>query len=174
MIKIRFVRCSDLISEGIAIGERDGDQPTHVEVVMPDGGLLGAHASGGVAVRPAGYDAAVLVHELVVPISLGLDMTYAQGLLVAHEDKFYAFLNAQTGKPYDFTGVVGLAIGRDWREDDSWFCSELVARALEVCGFFEKLSSGTNHVSPRDVLLMLSSRLKINWATPVESAAPAA
>jgi hypothetical protein len=171
MIKIRFVQGNDLISKAILIGERDGDQPTHVEVVLPDGSLLGAHAVGGVQIRPAGYDKDTTTHELIVLISFKMDMTAAQepayDSAAIYEKKFYDFLHAQIGKPYDFTGVAGLAVGRNWREDDSWFCSELVARALEEAGFFEHLTSSANHVSPRDVLLMLSSRVKTTWVPPV-------
>jgi len=37
---------------------------------------------------------------------------------------------SQVGKPYDLTALFGLLVRRDWQEDDSWFCSELVAWAF--------------------------------------------
>jgi len=47
MIRLRFVTGDDWISNAIRVGERDG-WCTHVEAVMPDGTLLGAHLDGGV------------------------------------------------------------------------------------------------------------------------------
>lgn len=41
---------------------------------------------------------------------------------------------SQLGKPYDWSGCAGIAFHRDWHQDDSWFCSELVAWALEQGG----------------------------------------
>jgi uncharacterized protein YycO len=38
-----------------------------------------------------------------------------------------AAARGQVGKPYDLTALFGLLMHRDWQEDDSWFCSELVA-----------------------------------------------
>ena len=35
-----------------------------------------------------------------------------------------AWLEAQLGKKYDWTALVGFLIRRDWQEDDVWFCSE--------------------------------------------------
>ena len=41
---------------------------------------------------------------------------------------------SQIGKPYDLTALFGLLMHRDWQEDDSWFCSELVAWAFSRGG----------------------------------------
>lgn len=43
---------------------------------------------------------------------------------VEREAEALAWLNAQTGKPYDWTALVGFVLRREWQEDDSWFCSE--------------------------------------------------
>jgi hypothetical protein len=46
---------------------------------------------------------------------------------------FYDFLQSQIGKPYDWRAILSFGLGnRDWREEDSWFCSEWQLRALEV------------------------------------------
>ena len=47
-----------------------------------------------------------------------------------------AWLDQQVGKPYDWRGALALAIkpGRDWAEDDCWFCYELAAGALKAAG----------------------------------------
>ncbi|SED11558.1 hypothetical protein [Pseudomonas anguilliseptica] len=46
-----------------------------------------------------------------------------------------AAARSQLGKPYDWSGIAGLvARNRDWQEDDSWFCSELVPWAFAQSG----------------------------------------
>jgi uncharacterized protein YycO len=46
---------------------------------------------------------------------------------------FYKALS-QVGKPYDLTALFGWLSGRDWQEEDKWFCSELVAWAFDQAG----------------------------------------
>lgn len=41
---------------------------------------------------------------------------------------------SQMGKPYDLSAVIGIGLHRDWQEDDSWFCSELIAWAFDQAG----------------------------------------
>jgi len=149
-MKIRFVTGNDWMSRLIRIGERDG-WATHTEAVMPDGKLLGAHYDGGVLVRPAGYDKGSTTRELVVdlPSSSGTDRV------------FYDFLKGQVGKPYNLKGIFGLEFGTDWRDKGSWFCSELMAAALEHSGRVHPLASINNHISPRDLLLALSAVVKV-------------
>lgn len=159
MIRIRFVTGNDFVSNAIRVGERDG-WCTHAEAVLPDGSLLGAHIDGGVQIRPAGYDKATMTRELIV------DLSGYPGIVMGDntDGRFLAFLQAQVGKPYDVTAIAGLALDRNWREDDSWFCSELMAAALEKCGYLPPLSSADNHISPRDLLLVLSGRVVISNA----------
>lgn len=49
-------------------------------------------------------------------------------------DDAIRYAMSQVGKPYDFTAVLGLPFRRNWQEDDSWFCSELVAWACIQAG----------------------------------------
>jgi hypothetical protein len=149
MIRIRFVTGNDFISNAIRIGERDG-WATHTEAFV-DGAWVGAHIDGGVEARPPGYDRATLTRELIVDLETS----------PATAEAFEMFLAEQIGKPYDTTAVIGLGFGRNWREPDSWFCSELIAAALEACGYLPKLSAPDNHISPRDLLLVLSGRVAI-------------
>ena len=91
---------------------------SHVEV-MVDKGWLGA-SWGGVKIRPYGYYRASSVRAVTVEM----------------EDKDYGrmmdWLYNQVGKPYDFMAVIGIVFRRNWRSENKWFCSELVARAFEV------------------------------------------
>jgi hypothetical protein len=156
MIRLRFVTGNSWVSNAIRAGERDG-WCTHVEAVMPDGTLLGAHLVGGVQARLVGYDKAEMTRELFVELHAADATIYAPDI----ENVFYIFLRTQLGKPYDTEAVLGLGVGRNWRNADSWFCSELIAAALETCGYLPRLSAADNHISPRDLLLVLSGRVSI-------------
>ena len=72
----------------------------------------------GVRIRPAGY------RKWVRRVVFEVPATFAQELA------WQAFLIAQVGKPYDGEAILAFAFGRDWREPDSWICSELQAAAL--------------------------------------------
>jgi len=147
-IVIRFVKHATIASDAIALFQKDG-WATHAEAQMPDGsGFLGAQLQG-VVVEPVGYDKGDVLREQLVTLT---DATPEQA------DKFYTFLHEQLGKPYDYVAIAGVALGRDWREGKSWFCSELVAAALEHADYW-KLASDTNHVTPRDLYLVVSGRI---------------
>jgi hypothetical protein len=151
MITLRFVTGRDPVSAVIRAFEY-GFWASHVEAQMPDGSLLGAHANGGVLARPRGYDALEVVREMFVSIPA----TDAQA------DKFYAFLRGQLGKPYDTKAIAGIVAQRDWRDDGAWMCSELMAAALCECGIFPAhLATEFNHVTPRDLLLIVSGRMEL-------------
>ena len=104
-----------------------------------------------------------MTRELIVELSIPERLANGQIPLLDRlvEETFFNFLRAQIGKPYDTDAVLGLGIGRNWREPDSWFCSELQAAALEASGYLPKLSAADNHISPRDLLLVLSGRVSI-------------
>lgn len=60
------------------------------------------------------------------------------------------FLREQLGRPYDWTAVLGVFWHRDWQEDDSWFCSELVASAA-LRGGAVLVRKRQNRITPEDV-----------------------
>jgi uncharacterized protein YycO len=151
MITLRFVTCNDPVSYTIRAFEY-GFWASHAEALMPDGTLLGAHADGGVQARNHDYDAGKFTKELYVSIPATPAMT----------DSFHSFLRSQIGKPYDFEAIAGIVAQRNWRNDDSWFCSELVAAALAHCGWFaSELATEFNHLTPRDLLLIVSGRISL-------------
>lgn len=143
-IVLQFVRATDPLSNMIALYQRGW--PSHVDAVLPDGQLLGARLDGGVAIRPHDYEH--FDQKLVVRLDT------AQAV----RDNYYAWLGNQLGKPYDIKAILAFAaLGRDWRDDEAWFCSELLAAGLEQCQFFpHPLSVTPNLLTPRDLLLVLS------------------
>ena len=170
---IRLVGYKDATSEAIRIGQ-GGGWATHGEVLMPDGTLLGSVAPDtaqlfegafgyavppGVAKRPRDYDKGQFFKELFVTLRPTHSFNVATaGSPEAMAAAFHDYLEAQIGKPYDFKAVAGIALERDWRSEGEWFCTELVAVALEKCGYFPRLYVPSFHVSPRDLLLALSGR----------------
>lgn len=150
MIRLRFVTSGNsAISKMIQFAQY-GFWASHTEAVMPDGMLLGAHIDGGVMERPTGYDLAEFTHQQFV------DLPADDGMV----GRFNEFLRAQVGKPYDVSAIAAFVARRDWQERDSWFCSELQAAALVDCGWFASpLATQFNHITPRDLLLIVSGRV---------------
>lgn len=149
MILFQFVLGSGISSAAIAWFS--SGHFSHVDCVLKDGDLLGSRSDRidgiepGVQVRQPAYE--VWKDRAVVSIK----STYMQ------EKRFYAFLDAQLGKPYDSTAIWGFVAGRDWRADDSWFCSELQAAALEAAGIIPALYTPANKVSPVTLCTLLSA-----------------
>jgi uncharacterized protein YycO len=136
---------------GDAIRFFDHGKYSHVDAILSDGSLLGARNDllagipPGVRIRPADYDTFTLVKRVSLACS---DAQAAQ---------FDSFLRSQIGKPYDMTAIIAFVVGRDWRSEDSWFCSELAAAAMESAGIFPyKLADTFNKITPADLLLAIS------------------
>lgn len=140
MIRLQFVLGHGLPSQAIAWFS--AGHFSHVDAVLPDGTLLGARSDTvggkppGVQVRYPGYEK---WKERVV-MSIATD--------AVKEKLFYDFLTAQIGKPYDKTAIWGFATGRDWRDPQDWYCSELVTAAEEAAGVLPALYIPSNKVTP--------------------------
>ena len=151
-IALQFAAQNDALSR--AICAFDHGWPSHVDAVMPGGRLLGARADGGVKLRTANYARFARVLRVAIPAADDVSA------------RFYAFLNAQLGKPYDFEAIAAFALDRDWRKPDSWFCSELVAAALQAAGWFaHPLATASNRITPSDLLLVLSPFVTVGQPT---------
>lgn len=111
----------------------------------------------------------VLDHDLVVGATVrhGVSLRHIDDVLEASSKHLFVELDApesvkcrvlsQLGKPYDLPGLFGFLTKRDWQIEDRWFCSELVAWALEREGvrlFNEKHW----RVTPRDLLIAPACR----------------
>lgn len=164
-ITLRFVGGTSLISDTIKRFEY-GFWASHVEAVMPDGTIISADMDNGVAQFPLDYNKGNFDRELYVSITATKDQTA----------KFYGFIRSQLGKPYDIKAVLGIGLGRDWRDDRQWFCSELDTAGLCACGIFPAhLADDLNHVTPRDLILILSGRDDVSMSSvaPTPDAQPA-
>lgn len=109
---------------------------SHVEFVLDDGWLLGAEPDGGVQVRPPECARVGAVRFRVRAPRRVLDRALSQ-----------------VGRPYDWLGVLGFGVRRDWAADDSWFCSEFVAWAFQAAGSPLLRAEHVHRLTPRDLLL---------------------
>ena len=130
---------------------------THVDVVWPptmSGGperLFGARINGGVAIRQLDYEKFTKVARVTLPTTPEQD------------EKFFAFLRAQSGKPYDEAAILAFALDRDWRMPDHWFCSELTECATEHCGLWLPIAAPSSRVTPSDYLNLCSSVAEVKY-----------
>lgn len=114
---------------------------SHVEVVLPDGRLLGAAAPHGVGFTSIDerMDIASHVATMDFPGDTEAGMRWAEG---------------QIGKPYDYTGVVGLGLHRDWEEDDAWWCSEFAGKFLKEAGFMPYRAEAIKRLTPQHLFML--------------------
>lgn len=127
----------------------------HVDAILPNGDLLGAQAAAGlggkpsgVQIRPEGYQEDCGGRNFV---RVTIKVTPKQ------KDAFLTFLHSQVGKPYDVKSIIGFILGRQWRDPDAWFCSELIAAALEHAGVFaHPLRTRNDRVTPQELLMICS------------------
>lgn len=73
----------------------------------------------------------------------------------------YAY--SQVGKPYDVTALLGLLVHRDWQEDDSWFCSELVSTSFDKAGYPLFRQESVNRVTPQHLWMIALDKYDINF-----------
>lgn len=115
---------------------------SHVDAVMPDDSLLGARSDvidgipSGVRVRPEKYESWKKVTRFTIPCKPNQYMLW------------WHFLNRQLKQPYDHLAILAFAVDRDWRDPNSWICSELQSAALEAAGIIPRLYLAANKITP--------------------------
>lgn len=163
MISLLFCQGQDI---GARVIQWFGHGPySHVEGILLDGPkagwLLGSRSDSvggappGVQIRDPAYLNGLKTLRVDLPCS---DLVTGRA---------YDWAHSQIGKPYDQTAIAGFVSGRDWQEDDSWFCSEYWASAIEKCSYFPyKPAVPANKIDPNDLLLMLSVLAPISLGAP--------
>lgn len=132
-------------------------QWSHVDAITEDGRLLGARTAPvdgiakGAQIRPFDY----------LPFSATEIVTLETKPDIA--TSFWNFLMQQVGKPYDESAYASFILYRDWRKDNAWCCTELIARAMEVSGLLKyPLVFSLNRIAPTDLILVLSVLTHVN------------
>lgn len=143
MIGLQFSAKSGLPS--LAIRTFTRGWVTHVDSMLPDGRLFGARWNGGVQARLPDYTKFTQKKVMYLPAT------------PEQETVYFDFMLAQLGKPYDHTAIAAFVFNRDWREDDSWFCSELVTVAMETAKIIRPLTTSSNRVTPEMSMFLCSA-----------------
>lgn len=115
---------------------------SHVDLIINPAQVIGATAFKGVAVEPIEHRLALASKAVVVDVPV----------LSAADVEHFAY--AQLGKPYDWSGVIGIGLHRNWQEDDSWSCAELVAAALRYGGANLFDDAYHHRVTPQHLLML--------------------
>jgi len=121
---------------------------SHVDIITPDGHRTGARTDhpvasrAGVQQRPIDYAVFTRDKRLIIPCS------------ATQADYAYDWLLDQLGKPYDRTGLfASFMLDRpQWRDERSWWCSELGTVFVEKAGF-PPCQTPANRMSPNDNLI---------------------
>jgi hypothetical protein len=138
---------------------------SHVDMILPDGNLLGASDSvgapiikgnpRGVAVRPPDYQDFGIRRRMTIQTPLSGKIIDA-GM-------------SQLGKPFDHAALQEFLSDkfpglRNWRDPAAWFCAELCTWSFETGGYWfpSTLAWPKNLVSPTDQLLLFM--MDANWA----------
>jgi cell wall-associated NlpC family hydrolase len=107
------------------------------------------------AVAPAGVVAVPMAERLALASSAVLVEFTAP-----NSDAVLDAALSQVGKPYDWLGVAGIALrGRDWQEDDCWFCSELVAWAFSEAGYPLFRTELQARITPQHLWMLANPKL---------------
>lgn len=157
-LRYQFSTSTALASRAIRI--LNCSEFSHVDLMLPEGllGVSGPDKSindpGGVIIRPN-------------PAWPYLDPPKIARVQCSDEvaAKTIEFAKSQIGRPFDNAALYAFLrdragipkTGRNWRDPNAWFCSELQIRALEVGGLFSyPLIQSKDVISPQNLLLYLN------------------
>lgn len=122
---------------------------SHVDIVLDDEFIIGAVAFKGVQ--------KIRLDDRLAKASKSVVMDIPVKCLQDAE----AFAIAQLRKPYDWLGVVGIGLKRNWQEDDKWSCAELVASVLSEGGQKPFDSKFYHRITPQHLLSLNFTKVKV-------------
>lgn len=122
---------------------------SHVDLVLDDGLLIGAIAGEGVVLSKVSERASMSSKMVLMEIPVK-DMAASE-----------AFAIGQLGKQYDWLGVIGIGLKRNWQEDDKWSCAELVASILAAGGQRPFDSKFHHRITPQHLLSLNFEKTRI-------------
>jgi hypothetical protein len=132
-------------------------QWSHVDLVAPDETtVIGAIPGRGVEHVTIASRLAESRRAAVMHIN---DADNSDGLCA------WRFAQLQIGKRYDLAAVFGLALHRYWTDPGKWFCSELVATAMdwELCCPYDK--HFTRRITPQDLWVLNYPKFPLDLAS---------
>lgn len=113
---------------------------SHVDVWMGEKNLFGATPEHGVN----SWDGKCLENKKLFQVKLPD---------VPAKNRIMRLIFSQRGKPYDFPAVFGFGFRRDWQNENSWLCSELITWAFQEAGYPLIRTDKPWRITPRDLLL---------------------
>jgi len=119
-----------------------GSRWSHVACVVDDAHVIDAtFKHRGVRLRPLA--------------DLLADCSASEACLVPLHDEAAAlqWLQAQVGKPYDWTAIVGFVIRSNWADPSRWFCSELAESAV-LAGGLQRFRADVARLTPGHVWMV--------------------
>ena len=122
----------------------------HIEIGI-NNQWIAAHTTKGVQIDPfeEHRDETFDYFELEVP-----DLTEQQ------QKVFDDFLNSQLGSGYDWVGIyLSQLLYLNWEHPTKWFCSEIVAKILQLYYVDEFIDCTPNKLSPQDVFKLIEHKL---------------
>lgn len=122
---------------------------SHVDLILDEERIVGATAPNGVDVE--------LIKNRLAKASKAVIMEIKDVDL----DKANKFAISQIGKRYDWTNIIGIYLHRDWQEDDSWSCAELVAATLKVSGLQLFDNKFYSRITPQHLFMLNYLKIKI-------------
>jgi hypothetical protein len=135
--------------------------PSHTEALTQDGkSYIGARLDGGVQQKPVGYD-----DGQIEALAEGgwCDRLIEVPSTPQQELDFYTFVNSKIGEPYDWKAILGFE-APDFHTHllDHVICSAFMTSGLRAAKIFPwPLTVPFHHISPRDLMLMLSSIVEV-------------
>lgn len=117
---------------------------SHIDIVLPDGRLLGArtdypvNGKTGVQIRPAGYGANEWKRRRRVSFKVP----------AARAADAYAFAEAQTGDPYARDDIWAIATGQPDDPQGRWICSMLAGAFLLKAGAIDDPGMPMSQMNP--------------------------
>lgn len=122
---------------------------SHVDIVLEGGSILGAEAGKGVS--KGDFDRQVRKASKAVTVEIPvLDLQAA-----------IAFAKSQKGKPYDWLGVAGIGLHRDWQEPSKWSCAEFVAATLAKGGYSPFDAKFHHRITPQDLFMLNFTKVSV-------------
>lgn len=135
-VRIRLARDASVISD--IIRWYTWSAWSHVDLVTPEGRMLGARLRGGVQERPPDYGHFTHTLTLEAPNA---------------PDSIYTWAYKQIGKPYSKRTILGLALRQDFTDDGEFDCSEFAIMASIHGGFPFLRTTHGGRITPRDLAI---------------------
>lgn len=141
MEQVYLVFCNSKLPLSPVIRAVTWGRYSHVALMVDANTVVEATGGGGVQATPLEKLMARSMDFCIVEVNVPRGTS----------DKVKAAVRSQLGKPYDWWGIAGLSIRRDWQDSTNWWCSELVAWAFQEAGAPLFRPDALHRITPQDL-----------------------